>query len=46
MLVTTMIVFYLRGQTAYSLTANHLTGPRYDEHRGEFIKIFESFEAP
>lgn len=42
MLVQNIIAYLIKGSSAFTLSATHLLGPRFEEHRNEFVDIFKS----
>ncbi len=44
MLLTSLICYAVRGEAAYTISASHLTGPRFEAVRQELVGMIEQIE--
>jgi hypothetical protein len=41
-----LIAYVVRGETAYTVSASHLTGPRFEAVRNELLGLIEMLRLP
>lgn len=41
-LLGNLIAYVVKGNVAFTLSASHLLGPRFEQHRDEFLNVFKS----